>query len=221
MKSKRILCCIFVIAAVLILSVFPASAEELPETQNPEIFEAAAVLREGLKNREMLIDVSFTTDLDSFDGTSVSAKELANRIMELAYAHTGVPDEGDYLRFSLWHIEPSSVNFTQLADGWQFSFTYYAVYFTTAEQEAELDAEIAALVESLGLKSDLTDYQKISGIYNYICSNIVYDYEHLEDTTYGLQWSAYAAVVNKTAVCQGYATLFYRLALESGIDRNQ
>lgn len=106
----------------------------------------------------------------------------------------------------------------KLADGWQFNFSYYAVYFSTVQQEAELDVEIEALVNQLGLRSDASDYEKITAIYEYICANITYDFEHLENTTYGLQWTAYAAVVNKTAVCQGYATLFYRLALEAGID---
>jgi hypothetical protein len=33
-----------------------------------------------------------------------------------------------------------------------------------------------------------------------------------------LKHTAYAAAINHTAVCQGYAVLFYRLALECGID---
>ena len=33
-----------------------------------------------------------------------------------------------------------------------------------------------------------------------------------------IKHSSYAALINKKAVCQGYASLFYRLALEAGID---
>ena len=51
-----------------------------------------------------------------------------------------------------------------------------------------------------------------------MCSNITYDYKNLNDPNYTLKFSAYAALINKTSVCQGYATLFYRLALEAGLD---
>lgn len=51
-----------------------------------------------------------------------------------------------------------------------------------------------------------------------MCSSISYDYDNLEDDTYMLKYTAYAALINRTAVCQGYANLFYRLALEAGVD---
>lgn len=49
-------------------------------------------------------------------------------------------------------------------------------------------------------------------------ANVKYDYENLDDTDYKLKYTAYAALLNGTAVCQGYANLLYRMALEAGID---
>ena len=80
-----------------------------------------------------------------------------------------------------------------------------------------MDQAVADLLSSLDLSSK-TDYQKIKAIYDYICSNITYDYDNLYDDSYTLKHSSYAALINKKAVCQGYASLFYRLALEAGID---
>lgn len=215
MKSKRLLSSLFTIVLTLVFFVFPVSAQEVPEN----LQEAAAHLREGIKNWENLVTVTFTTDLDSFDGTTASANALAEQILDLALAHTGQPDEGDYLRFNIGHMEPNSVNFVKQGDSWQFTITYYFAYWTAPEQEAELDGLIEELVQTLNLRNDqLTPYQKVSAIYNYICGNVVYDYENLHDDSYGLKFTTYAAVVNKTAVCQGYATLFYRLALEAGVD---
>ena len=54
--------------------------------------------------------------------------------------------------------------------------------------------------------------------YDYICSNVTYDHDNLNDESYSLKYTAYAALINKTAVCQGYASLFYRLALDAGVD---
>lgn len=213
MKSKRLLYSIFTIALTLILFILPVSAQTVPEN----LQEAAEALRMGIKNWENQITVTFSTDLDCFDGTTDSADDLGSQIMDLALAHTGVPDEGDYLRFNIGNIE-YTFSFTQQADGWHFSYTYYLAYWTTPEQEAAVDAEIEALVQSLGLKNSTTDYVKISAIYHYICSTVLYDYENLEDDSYGLKFTTYAAAINKTAVCQGYSTLFYRLALEAGVD---
>ena len=64
----------------------------------------------------------------------------------------------------------------------------------------------------------MDEYQKICGIYDYICSHITYDYANLNDNSYQLKHTAYAALINGTAVCQGYALLLYRLSLELGFD---
>lgn len=214
MKYKRILCCIFLLVTVLMATAIPASAQEVPDG----LQHAAVTLRDGVKNWNNLVTVTFQVDLDTFDGTAESANSLANQVLDLALAHTGAPDEGDYLRFNIGHMEPSSVNFTKQNDSWQFTVTYYFAYWTTAEQEAEVDREIEALVTTLNLKSTATEFDKISTIYEYITGNIVYDYENLANDAYGLKFTTYAAAVNKTAVCQGYSTLFYRLALEAGLD---
>ena len=52
----------------------------------------------------------------------------------------------------------------------------------------------------------------------WICQNVSYDYAHVGNTEYLKQFSAYGALVEGTAVCQGYAVLLYRLLLESGVD---
>jgi hypothetical protein len=66
--------------------------------------------------------------------------------------------------------------------------------------------------------TDLMEYEKVKGIYDWICSNVTYDYDNLNNKDYYLMHSAYAALVHRKAVCQGFAVLFYRLALELGVD---
>jgi transglutaminase/protease-like cytokinesis protein 3 len=79
--------------------------------------------------------------------------------------------------------------------------------------------KIAEIKKQLKLNADISDYQKVVNIYNFICnSDMDYDYVHLNDQNYKLQYAVYGALVNKTAVCQGFASLFYRLALEAGVD---
>lgn len=177
------------------------------------IEEAAAVVREQMKSRgTSFVFVYKTTSVPTteFYETTLSA------IVEQALAHTGDPKEGDYLR---WQYKRYWAN----ADGYYKNGTYYLnfhysfTYYTTASQEASLDKAVNALLAKLDV-AGLNDYAKISAIYDYICANVDYDYYHKNSSGYTLKYTAYAALMNGTAVCQGYATLLYRLALELGVD---
>ena len=166
--------------------------------------EAAAQLREGLKLRQESIEVYYRTENYDFD-TDYPA------IWEESLTHTGVPTEGDYLKW-VWAGYKAGASGYSSGNVYYLTFTYTVTYHSTAEQEAELDEAVETLLSDLNPTG--TDYQKLKTVYDYICANITYDNDS-EDT---LKYTAYAALVNKTAVCQGYATLLYRLALEMGID---
>mgnify|MGYP000090337698 FL=1 len=102
-------------------------------------------------------------------------------------------------------------------EGYDLNIFYDVSYLSSLEQEEKVDEEVSNLLKSLDL-SNKTDYQKVKAIYDYICSNVTYDHDNLNDESYSLKYTAYAALINKTAVCQGYASLFYRLALDAGVD---
>ena len=58
-------------------------------------------------------------------------------------------------------------------------------------------------------------YDRIETIYKYITSQVTYEYA-ADDTRY--RYTAYGALHDGKAVCQGYANLLYRMLRESGID---
>ena len=167
---------------------------------------AAQRLRQGMVSRQTAISVVFPADAE-FD---------FDNIWRTSLEHTGTAVEGDYLKYQFsgytWSVGYDSVGGIDC-----YNITFYPEYFTTAQQEAEMDAAVADLLEQLNLW-DASDFEKIKGIYDWICSNVTYDYENLNNNKYFLKHSAYAALIHKTAVCQGYALLFYRLALELGVD---
>ena len=72
-------------------------------------------------------------------------------------------------------------------------------------------------MESLDLDTK-SEYEKVKAIYDYIASHVTYDEDNLGNDSYKLKHTAYAALVNGTSVCQGYATLFYRMCLAAGLD---
>ena len=58
---------------------------------------------------------------------------------------------------------------------------------------------------------------KIRKIYQYVYENVAYDRVHKEKKHKHLKTTAYAALKYRTAVCQGYAVLMYRLLREAGV----
>ena len=169
--------------------------------------EAGAQMRQPMVNREETIVVYYQTA----NYASSQHKDIFNA----AVAHTGNPDEGDALR---WVYAGYSVRIGRsVRDGISYvTYTYTMTYYTTAEQEAELEEAMDALLATVDPNG--TDYERFCTVYDYICENIVYDYDTLQDNDYKLKYTAYAAMINGTAVCQGYAVLLYQLALELGID---
>ena len=180
--------------------------------------EAAADLRKQMVSRSEVMSVTLRSARDDM-------LTLAADLWDLALDHVeGSGTTGDYLRWQ--HTGKScAMKKMPLASGYQYTFTYTpyteyfdTIWFTTAAQEAALTNYIQNTVLpqlSLGGK---TTYQKVQAIYNWITANVKYDYSHLSDPTYLPQYTAYAAAVQKKAVCQGYANLFYRLANDAGVD---
>lgn len=176
--------------------------------------EAAADLREGMEARAESITVGYRSTAD-YASSQEAFDELSGMVLDAALVHTGNPTEGDYL---FWHLGGIECQGSISYDGTEYFYalTYIPLYYTTAAQEAELDTLVAALLNTVD--SSAGDYERLTTVYDYICENITYDYEHLDDDSYLLKFTAYAAMHDKTAVCQGYALLLYRLALELGID---
>ena len=179
---------------------------------------AAADLRKQMVSRSEELVVTLRSASDDVE-------TIALNLWNLALDHVeGSGTTGDYLRWQ--HTGMScSVAGESLDSGYRYTFTYVpdtryfdTIWFTTAAQEAALTNYIRNTILpqlSLGGK---TTYQKVQAIYNWITANVKYDYSHMNDPTYWPQYTAYAAAVQKKAVCQGYANLFYRLANDAGID---
>ena len=132
---------------------------------------------------------------------------------------TGDGSSGDFLR---WQFKSYGAGATpeEFNESWTggYEVTYTVMWYTTSQQETQLNSYIKTTILPQLALGGKTTYQKVQAIYNWITKNVRYDYAHLNDNTYKLQYTAYAAAINKTAVCQGYANLFYRLANDAGID---
>jgi len=198
-KSLALFLCV-----TILLSFFPAFTVRAEGVETPNSHEEAIqIIRDGLVSRQNTITVSVAAD--AYDD------ELVTSLLNAALAHTGVPTEGDYLQ---WHLAECNMYVSGNAE--TVTFTYEVSYYTNAVQEAAVTAQVNTILNELNPTG--SDYARIKTVYDWMCNNIVYDDDNLNDDSYTLKHSAYAALVDRKAVCQGYALLLYRLALEMGID---
>ena len=172
--------------------------------------DGIAKLRQGLVNRLGSIEVTFASGSERMNSTL--------KLINVLTQHTGNPQEGDYIYY---HLRSAYIN-SSLAvkvDGvWYNTFTLYVNYYTTAEQEYAVGNTIASVLNSLGVYDEYkTEYDKVLLIYQYICTHVVYDNAHVHQADYYPMYTAHAALINGTSVCQGYANLFYRMCLTVGI----
>lgn len=188
-----------------------AGSSTASETVICDSLEAAgAEMRKHLKNRETTIELQFKTSDSDY---STIMKAISTEAMK----HTGDPTEGDYLKWQYGGWKGKISGYPQQDGAYIYTFSYTMTYYTTAEQEAAVDTKLSEVMNGLAL-SGKSRYEQVKAIYDYICSHTKYDNANLNDESYKLKYTAYAALLNGTSVCQGYAVLFYRMALEAGID---
>lgn len=217
-RQKKLLTWLMLLILIAgMIPVIPVDAAETKAGSVPlrsTVEEVAADLRAGMVNREESIAVGYKTS--DFSGIN---QAFVESIFDKATEHTGNPKEGDYLYWQFDYTKTSmDYEVTFGSGGMGLIFTFNIQYYTTADQELEVDALVEDLISTLDVRNMTNDYMKLKAIYEYLCENVTYDETHRNDSSYTLQHTAYAALKNKTASCRGFSTLLYRLALELGID---
>lgn len=174
-------------------------------SQTAESFDtveaAARYVRECIRTR----DTEFVYSLPA----SLDYEKTFHDVMLGAVEETYNADEGDYIKYDI-----SSVYCKGKYDGVRYYYYITMEYYTTSLQEQYVDNKVKQLISTLDLESK-DDYGKICAIYEYIINNVGYDYN--EDEENKERFSAYGALHNGKAVCQGFSQLFYRLAKEVGV----
>ena len=201
-------------------NLFMAGEIEIPDaSQFLTEEEAIASIKDTLLNKRANIKVPVKTDKD------IAMDPFFNSLVLAAVEHTGKDTEGDYLHYGTYvtMVAPKGANVTQKIHELNpdDTMSYYIfstdeiIYFLTQAEEDELTASLNELVGVI-INPEDTEYEIVEKIHSYISENVVYDNEH--PSPYPRKHTAYAAQFDGKAVCQGYALLFYRLCLLSGVD---
>jgi len=169
------------------------NAANYPLTTESEFLDLFYIL-----NREFMTEFTFTTPLSY--NTWLSYNRLAN-VLYLEYYYSS------YLNCT--YKKNSDVYTVKL----EYSDDTETLRYCHIASEAVSDAVIALIITD-----DMTDYEKIEAIHDYLVLNCEYDYENYSDST--IQYRsrlAYGALCDRKAICQGYCAAFNMLAKKAGI----
>lgn len=178
------------------------TTEASASTEYTSLESAAEYVRAQMVARNSSIAFYLSNSVYEQYGTEVFNK-IFDKAIECTNASTG--QEGDALAFG-W--KGMSYSMSKESNN-RLKVTYSVQYYTTKAQEDALTAKVKAAMKEIPLSSAADSFEEIDMIHDYVCDNVDYDY------TYS-KYSAYDALCNGTAVCQGYAVLFYRLCKEAG-----
>ena len=225
--SKRVLS--LLMAVVMVLGTMPmpvfAAEEHVHTYQNGSCTVCSEVepiptftttdamvtaIRKAMIQRQPQIQVRL-------NGASLTTSD-ASDLFRQATAHTGVPNEGDYIRANMTGYS-TAVTTGEDSGGVYSIVTINCSFISDAAMEAEVDAAVEELLNELDLW-DASNYEKVKGAYDWITENVAYDFDwdDLAENTNYYQHTTHAALIAQKAVCQGYASLYYRLMLELGVD---
>lgn len=170
--------------------------------------EVAAYIRRDLVLRNTEVSFTYITDESDY-------KTVVHGLFALALEETGSPEEGDYLRFQYGGYS-CSIQYSVIDGSYHYTLTYTVKYYTTQEEEQQVTSTVSQILSQLDLDGK-TPYEKTEALYHYLVTTVTYDNEHLNDDEYTRKYTAYAALIDKTAICQGYAVALYRLLMEADL----
>ncbi len=197
-----IVCMVPVSANAASIDVVPHEAVSVEASKYAyftSVESAGNYVREQMKlhNPELHIRLSFIA----------GSQDILNDVLSAAFAETGKGDEGDYLRLSIsgYRSSTNRILYDPVLD-----ILFY--YNSTIEEDEAVTEKINSILDSLELDGK-DEYEKITAVYDYLVTHVDYS-ENLERDEI---FTSYGALVEGSAVCQGYIQSIYRMLTDSGV----
>ena len=135
--------------------------------------DAVAQLRAKMVARHAWLDIPVRVSKKDVPGEA-EMEALILGLFALATAHTGVPNEGDYL---LWSVESLyySAEYSEKSGYYYLTIRYEPDYYSTAYAEDDVESRIESILNGFGFTDETDDYTKILSIYSFICDTVAYD----------------------------------------------
>lgn len=150
---------------------------------------------------DMNTEINYKVKVDSIG--SEFTNYARNSILGLTEIDNGTSVAGDYAALNFYNGDSFSYSYQKVDGQYVVSVTDKVSYRLTKSQQNTYTKKLAKVMKKIGTSG--SDSAKCSRIYNYSFS--------LPSTAY----TSYAALVQKKAVCNGYAALVYDMCREAGV----
>lgn len=212
---------------VLVYSMNGYSSYDMPVTAevlnyiNSKTFTSAQELLDAVRLNLMMRNTNATFQTYRSVMDAIGTQEtVMDQVLDID--QPGTSKDADYLSLLIDQIRQKWTSYQTIIthpDGRQevvkspddqAVLTISVQYETGLGQERVVDSKVASILKSLKL-TDATQFEKVKKIHDYVINLASYD-----DTRQ--QSSAYDLLINKSAVCEGYALSAYRLLTDTGLE---
>ena len=172
------------------------------QLSEPDIEGATAAIINGLRNMEKRINLSV------YNISTTDAINLTTKISDFR-------GDNPYFIFSIWATtDDNDDSSTILVIDYQYTPEEAAEKRKQdAEEQAAVDGAIASCVTD-----GMSDYEIAKALHDYLALNCEYDMRYYSGGMPSISYTAYGALVNRMAVCQGYALAYQELLAQCGIE---
>lgn len=177
--------------------------------RNNQMTDVAMSIRDDFVMREENVEFSFSSDVKSKNELTQLLSDLCMYACDESLSESSV--DGDYIR---WHVSAYYASYEYDYDTASYTMSLIVKYYDTALEEKVLDNAVKNYLSTLDLNS-YSDYELLSEFHDFVIESCDYNYF---DMNHNHNFSAYGALCEGLAVCQGYALAFYRLCREVGFD---
>ncbi|WP_353706353.1 transglutaminase domain-containing protein [Bacillus cereus group sp. MS39] len=154
-------------------------------------------LKKQIDNREENITITYKTK-----------DRNARNIMDQLYGEFNkIVDADEYVKYNV-----ASTRYSIKGLPGNYTFTLQVKYRESKEQTQYVKSQAKAIIGSI-VKPGMDENEKVKAIHDYVVKHVSYD------TSYQA-YTAYEALANRSAVCQGYTLLTYELLKEAGIQNH-
>ena len=182
---------------------------QLEEGNNKEASsrdELKNIIYKEILNRNTTIKIKYYGDVGSSKAFKIMLQDVIDELLEFdhyaMYIFTSMNSKADYIY--LQNPDGSEGKIQKPID-----VTITAGYRTTLDQENYVTSKINEILNQI-IEDGMNDEAKVKAVHNYIVRNVEYD------TSLSL-FTAYDALYEGKAVCQGYSLLGYRMLNDIGI----
>ncbi|KEK24179.1 transglutaminase domain-containing protein [Bacillus gaemokensis] len=151
-------------------------------------------LKKHVDNREENITITYKTKENN-------VREIMDKLFQ---EYNKIVDADEYLKYNV-----ASTRYSIQGMPGKYSFTLNITYRESKQQTQYVKAQAKTIVNSI-VKAGMDEHEKVKAIHDYVVKHVSYD------TSYKA-YTAYEALANRSAVCQGYTLLTYQLLKEAGI----